>query len=126
MGLSIHDLQTNELLFSVNFWHWRAIVEAIRSLSVVPESRVDSLHEPCLGELTQEEARAVALAMKAVLLPSLKTGERLMLNGQHTEPDDGTFYRDPAEQWKNYGTDLETLTKFAQLCETSGGISVQP
>lgn len=126
MSLSIHDLDTNELLLSVNSWHWRAIVKAIRLLAVIPDTRVDSLNEVCVGELTQEEARSVAQAMKSVLLPSVKPQERLLLNGQNAKVDDGTFHRARDEQWKNYGTDLETLTKFAQICEASSGISVQP
>lgn len=127
MGLSIHDLQSNELLFAVNHWHWRAIVEAIRSLAVIPDSRVDALHEACIGELTQEEAHVVAESIKTVLLPLLKPDDRLLLNGERTtESDDGTFHRTPDDQWKNYATNFEVLTKFAQFCEASHGISVQP
>jgi hypothetical protein len=126
VSLSIHDLKTNEFLLSMNFWNWRAIVEVIRLLRVLPDQRVDALHEVCVGELTQEEAQAVAQALKILLMPTLKSEERLLQNGQRTGPDDGTFYRTPDEQWKNYGTNLEALTKFSEVCETSFGISVQP
>src|SRR5258708_4194294 len=101
MGIHVSDRQSNEVIFRVNFWHWRAIVEAIRSLGVLPEPRVDSLPEPCVGELSQEEARAVATAIRQGLLPSLAEQERLLLDGRRTsEPDDGTLYRSPEEEHK--------------------------
>lgn len=61
MGVSLFGRTTNEIIFDVNFWHWRAIVEAVRSLAVLPEARVDALHEQWLDTgLTREEARVVA------------------------------------------------------------------
>jgi hypothetical protein len=93
MTVSLFDRQTREIVFDVNFWHYRAIVEAIRSMGVLPDDKVDSLHESWLDHgLTMEEARLVAQALRTGLLPTLAEGERLLLYGQRTtEPDDGTF-----------------------------------
>ncbi|HEY7153514.1 MAG TPA: hypothetical protein VH575_06115, partial [Gemmataceae bacterium] len=100
-------------------------VEAIRSLGVLPEKRVDALHEQFVGELTQEETRAVAAAIRERLLPTLADDERLLLDGRRTtEPDDGTFYRDPAEQHRNYSTNRRMLEEFVKCCETCGGFRV--
>jgi hypothetical protein len=86
--------KTDTIVFDVNFWHWRAIVEAIRSLGVLPAKRVDALHGQFVGEPTQEEARTVAAAIRERLLPNLADAERVLLDGRRTtEPDDGTFYR---------------------------------
>jgi hypothetical protein len=41
-------------------WHWRAIVEAVRSLQVLPEHRVDGT--PFAGELSEKEARLIGTA----------------------------------------------------------------
>ena len=60
MTVTLFDQKTDDLIFDVNFWHWRAIVEAVRALGVLPATRVDGLHEPFVGDLTQDEARAVA------------------------------------------------------------------
>src|SRR5688572_10611040 len=108
--MTLFDQKTNAIVFDVNFWHWRAIVEAIRSLRVLPEARVDALHEQWVGELTEDEARSVAPAIRERLLPTLRDDERLLLDGRTTtEPDDGTFYRDPAEQHRNYSTNRRVL-----------------
>jgi len=123
--MTLFDQTTDAIVFDVTFWHWRAIVEAIRSLGVLPEQQVDALHEQFVGELTAEEARSVAAAVRDRLLPSLREGERLLLDGRRTtEPDDGTFFRDPAEQHKNYSTDRQMLEEFARCCESCGGLRV--
>jgi hypothetical protein len=123
--MTLFDQKTDAIVFDVNFWHWRAIVAAIRSLGVLPEQRVDALHEQFVGALTVEEARAVAAAIRERVLPTLRENERLLLDGRRTtEPDDGTLYRDPAEQHKNYSTDRRVLEEFAKCCESCGGFRV--
>lgn len=125
MGVTLFDLAADEVIFDVNFWHWRAIVEAIRSLDVLPTVTVDALHEPFMGELTEGDARIVAEAISTRLLPTLANDERLLLDGKRTtEPDDGTFHREPAEQHRNYSTDRAVLAKFADCCATCSGFRV--
>jgi hypothetical protein len=125
VGITLFDQKTDAIVFDVNFWHWRAIVEAVRSLGVLAEERVNLLHDQFVGELTEDEARAVAAAIRARLLPTLRDDERLLLGGRRTtEPDDGTFYRELAEQHKNYSTDRRALDKFATCCESCGGFRV--
>src|SRR5262245_55489389 len=123
--MTLFDQKTNAIVFDVNFWHWRAIVEAVRSLQVLPDAQVDALHGQFIGELSQDEARAVAVAIQERLLPTLADDERLLLDGRRTtEPDDGTFHRDPAEQHRNYSTDRRVLEEFARCCESCGGFRV--
>lgn len=126
MGVSLFDRETKDIVFDVNFWHYRAIVEAIRSLGVLPDEKVDALHELWQDNgLTAEECRLVAVAIRHRLLPTLGEDERLLLDGRRTtEPDDGTFHRDPAEQHENYSTNAGALEKFAKCCETCNGFSV--
>jgi hypothetical protein len=125
MGMTLFDQKTDKIVFDTNFWNWRAIVEAVRALKVLPESRVDLLHEAWIGELTESEAREVAQAIRERLLPTLSEGERLLLDSRRTnEPDDGVMHYDPAEQHKNYSTDRHVLEEFAACCETCSGFRV--
>lgn len=125
MGIDLSDLVTDETIFRVNFWHWRTIVEAIRALHVIDSDRAAALHEPFASELTREEARAVAAAIRERLLPTLRDDERLLLDGTRTTvPDDGTFHRDPSEQHKNYSTNRAVLAEFAAACEACAGFRV--
>jgi hypothetical protein len=125
MGITLFDQRSDQIIFDVSFWHWRPIVEAVRSLKVLPEERVDALHQPWVGELTEIEARVVGDAIRLRCLPTLRDAERMLLNGQRTiEPDNGTFYRATAEQHKNYCTNRQVLEQFARCCETCGGFRV--
>lgn len=125
MGITLFDQKTSAMIFDTTFWHWRAIVEAVRRLKVLPESRVDLLHQSFVGELTESESRAVAFAIREQLLPTLVDGERLLLDGRRTaEPDDGTMHYDPAEQHKNYSTDRRVLEEFAKCCAECGGFRI--
>jgi hypothetical protein len=125
VGMTLFDQKTDVIVFDTNFWHWRAIVEAVRALKVLPDSRVDPLHDQMVGELTESEARAVGIAIREQLLPTLKDGERLLLDGgRTTEPDDGTMHYDPAEQHKNYSTNRRMLEEFASCCAVCGGFRV--
>jgi hypothetical protein len=125
VGMTLFDQKTDVIVFDTNFWHWRAIVEAVRSLKVLPNHRVDLLHVGFVGELTEEEARTVAKAIREQLLPTLAVGERLLLDGRRTTVlDDGTMYYDPGEQHKNYSTDRRVLEEFAKCCEACNGFRV--
>jgi hypothetical protein len=125
VGITLFDQKTDAIVFDTNFWHWRAIVEAVRSLKVLPEDRVDPLHDAFVGELTEGEARTVAKAIREQLLPTLAVGERLLLDGRRTmEPDDGTMHYDPLEQHKNYSTNRQVLEEFAKCCEACSGFRV--
>lgn len=111
---------------TISSWHWRTIVEAVRDLAILPDATLDALHKPEAGALSGEEARAVARALRERLLPTLAPDERLLLNGARTkEPDDQVFHRAREEQWRNYSTDLATLSRFADFCDASGGFSLR-
>jgi hypothetical protein len=126
VGVSLFDRKTNEIIFDVNFWHYHAVVEAVRSLAVLPEETVDALHESWQNNgLTVEQARLVAAAIRTQLLPTLKEDERLLLDGSRTtEPDDGTLHRDPGDQAQNYSTNRRVLERFAECCESCNGFTV--
>ena len=126
MGMTLFDRQSGEIVFDTNFWHYRAIVEAVRGLEVLPDDTVERLHYPFEGNgLTADECRRVAAAIRSRLLPTLQAEERLLLDGTRTlEPDDGTLHRLPEEQHRSYSTNREALERFARCCETCGGFDV--
>jgi hypothetical protein len=126
MGICLADRSQPGLYFDANFWNWRAIVEAVGRLGVVDEKRVNALHDQFCGNgLTREEARAVATAIRAQLLPRLAPDDRLLLGGDRTkEPDDFVMHYASEDQHKNYSTDGRVLTEFADFCERCNGFVV--
>lgn len=126
MTVTLLDLESDDLFFDINFWHWRAIVEAVRALKVISEEEADLLHEQYQETgLSREQARAVAAALRSVTIPKLHINDRLLLDGSVTQtPDDFVFYRDLGELHKNYSTNREILEKFAVFCEACNGFSI--
>ena len=126
MGITLFDRTNNGNNWNVNFWNWRPIVEIIRSLELLPEERVDALHEQLAGNgLSESEARSVATAIRERVLPVLRSEERILLDGSTTtEPDDHVFHRPGTEERKNYGTTLDVLQLFVEYCEHSHGFDV--
>lgn len=124
MGISLRDLAKEDHWFHVNFWNWRPIVELIRRLKILPDERAAGLHEPFCGNgLAAEEARLVADALECSVLPAFADDERMMLDGTRTtEPDDGTFHK--VDQFLNYSTSREVLSRFIAYCRACGGFDV--
>jgi hypothetical protein len=125
VGVTLFDHETDEIVFDINFWHWRAIVEVVRDLQILPDDRAELLHEPFVGELTEPEARIVAAAIRERVLPTMADEERVLLDGTRTTtPDDGTFHREPVEQHRNYSTTRAVLEKFADACASCHGFRI--
>ncbi len=125
MGVMLFDLVDDTYHFSVNFWHYRAIVEAIRRLETLPNDRAADLHDVYVCEMSREEAHTIAKALNDKLIPTLEADDSLLWGGEITkEPDDGVFHRDPADQHKNYRTTADVLQNFADFCAKSHGFRV--
>jgi hypothetical protein len=82
MGMILFDRQTgDEPTFGINFWHWHALVEAIRRTRTIPDALVDGLHQPYCGNgLTRAQARTVAAALRATVIPLLRDTDWLGLD----------------------------------------------
>ena len=126
MGVILFDEADSDRCLAINYWNWRAIVEAIRRLDVLPSHVVDGLHQQYAGTgLSLADAKAVAVAMRAKLLSELSHCEQVMLDGTTTTvPDDGTFYRSETDSAENYSTNREVLEAFATFCESVCGFKV--
>jgi hypothetical protein len=125
VGVTLFDHETDAVVFDINFWHWRAIVEVVRGLAILPDERVEQMHEPFVGELTEVEARLVGAAIRERVLPTLTDEDRVLLDGSRTTtPDGGTFHREPAEQHRNYSTTRTVLEEFAEACASCHGFRI--
>lgn len=124
MGVTLFDRKDDDHAFSINFWHWRAIVEVVRRLELLPPATVDGLHEPFCGNgLSRVEAMRVAEAIDTTVLPSLTGAMRVLLDGTTTEaPDDGRFNK--GDEARNYSTNRDVLQGFAKYCRTCSGFDV--
>jgi hypothetical protein len=117
MGFDLIDSKNQDDGFSINFWHWHAIVNLILSLNVLPEEKVATLHEQFVGTgLSAEEARIVAAEIRSQILPKLDKSARVSF--------DGFALRTDHPENNVHCTSLDALEKFVAYCERSNGFTL--
>lgn len=88
---------------TVNAWNWGVLHHLVARADVLPEEVWEPKRYNGGGELDARQVAALADFLEQAVLPRLRDGERMFFDGSVTDaPDDGTFYRDEAELWKNY------------------------
>ena len=127
MGIILADLGNRDHSWAPNYWTWRPIVEVIQLLNIVPKETAENLHEPYCGYgLSEAEARQVADAIEARVLPGIAVDQRMLLDGSATSArDDLVMHYEPSSTWRNYSTSRESLVEFVQFCRTCSGFTVQ-
>ena len=125
MGVRVIDLGREDRSERCDWWNWRPTVALLRASGLLDDVQL-ALLDMGVGEVGEDQARAVARFLDGRVLPAVGPTERVTLGGAVTAaPDDGTFHRDPAEQSKNYSADGEWLRRFAALCRECRGFSVR-
>jgi hypothetical protein len=75
--------------------------------------------------IEEQEAHLIGRKIYEEILPKLQPNKRIFANLTITdEPDDGTFYRDPENQWRNYSVTYQWLKDFADFCLQSKGFRI--
>ncbi len=124
MGVTVTDLADAGRSERVNWWNWRPTVELLRASTLFDDEQL-IMFDLGVGEATADQARAFAHHLGAEVLPNVRPGGRVLLDGSATDvPDDGVFHRGPAERAKNYGATEEWLLRFAAFCRGCGGFGV--
>lgn len=126
MSFKLIDTESEYNEFDVNIWKWTAALELIKRLDIIGDSRVREMSRNAAGvKVDAEEAHLIGRTIIETVLPSLGPGRRIFADGTVTDkPDDGTFYGDPSEQWKNYSVSTEWLRDFADFCLRSNGFRI--
>ena len=125
MGVRVTDLGREDRSEKCDWWHWRPTVALLRSSGLLDDVQLVLL-DAGAGEVSEDQARAVARFLDDRVLPAVRPTERVMLDGTVTDvPDDGTFHRRPSEQSENYSAGGEWLRRFAAFCRECRGFSVR-
>lgn len=126
MGFTIRDLNADGGAgeIDVNAWHWRPTLEIIETLGFADETRAILMHYSGVTvEFSQDEARAIAQAIRARYLPRMGPDTRVAHDGSLTdEPDTVGFHRDDLA--RNYSATRPWLQRFCEFCERCRGFAV--
>jgi hypothetical protein len=125
MAVILADLKREDREEYCNWWNWRPTIELLRQSELFDAERLEMMGCNGCAEVSEDEARSIAKFLDEKILPSLLPEERVMLDGGVTHvPDDGTFYRESAEHFKNYGASEDWLRRFAAFCRECSGFRV--
>jgi hypothetical protein len=105
----------------MNAWNWGVLHHLVEQAGIFPED----VWEPAryIGtDLDRAQVCALIDFLEGRVLPGLAPNERLFPDGTKAGlPDDGTFFREPSEQWKNYSLQRAVLVDLLDLLKTSSG-----
>jgi hypothetical protein len=106
----------------VNAWNWGVLHHLVANARLFPEEVWAPKRYNGGGELDAAQVKVLADFLEETVLPALRPGERLFFDGTITDvPDDGTFYREESEQWKNYSLQHAVLERVIAFLRGAGG-----
>jgi len=113
--------------FSLNFWNWGALHEAVRVAGVLPDDIWGPMRQGWGPPLAAEHVQTLRSFLATQVLPRMQPGQRLLFTGEVTsEPDDGKMHYDDDNQWRNYSL-LEQVLRdtITFLDHATGSIRVR-
>ena len=126
MSFTLHDLGTEGYEFNANVWNWKAALDVIKGLDIIPENKLRQMGYNAMGvKVDIEDARLIGQKLRDEILPKLEPDKRMFADGTVTaEPDDGTIYRDEDDQWRNYSINHDWVKDFSDFCLLSKGFQI--
>lgn len=126
MSFTLIDDGAENYEFRASVWNWKTLLEIVKSFDVISEGKVRQMAYNAAGtKVSLEEARLIGERIRDDILPKMSPGMRILGDLSVTDkPDDGTFFRDEDERWKNYSADYEWLEEFTDFCFRSKGFQV--
>ena len=113
MSFSLEDAKEAE--YRVNSWNWGVVHHLVGRAKILPDEDWEPARYNAGAEYCAEEIGLVANFLEGVILPKLQPGQRMYFDGSVTdEPDDGTFYREENEMWRNYSLHHSVLVEIIE------------
>jgi hypothetical protein len=110
----------------INAWNWGVLHYRVARAALFDAAMWEPKRFNAGGDLELDDVRRLADWLEHDLVPMIGDGERMFFDGSVTDvPDDGTFYRDEAEMWKNYSLHHAVLVDvIAFLRAATGPVAV--
>ena len=115
MSFTLLDMSSENYEFHANVWNWRTALEIVKSFDIISEGDSRQMNYNGTGiKLEKDDAHLIGQRIRDEILPMLAPDKRIYADLSITdEPDDGTFYGDGDEHFKNYSADYRWLSEFS-------------
>jgi hypothetical protein len=106
----------------VDAWSWGALHVVVAAAGVFPEVVWGPMRFNESGYLSATDVARLAAFLDGVVLPSLREGERLQLDGSVTgEPDEGTIRHRECDAWQDYSLPHDVLGRVVTFLRSASG-----
>ncbi len=106
----------------INAWNWGVLHEIVTKRKLFSDDVWGPKRGNGGGSLDSDQVRTLVEFLEHDVLPYLSPGERLYHDGSVTSvPDDGTFFREEADLWKNYSLQHEVLADAVAFLRAARG-----
>ena len=120
MSITLERSDGTEL--RVNAWNWGVLHHLVAKADLFPAELWEPKRFNGGGTLEAPEAATLADFLAERVLPRLREGERMFYDGTITDvADDGTFYREPGELWRNYSLHRTVLVEVIEFLRKAAG-----
>lgn len=110
----------NDSDFRLNSWNWGVLHHLVDQAGVFPEEMWEPFRYNSGAELESDQVTALVKFLETGVLPRMKPDQRMFFDGSVTdEPDDGTFYREEGELWRNYSLHHSVLARLIGFLKES-------
>lgn len=115
-----HDIQ-------INHFNWRPALELIKDSGAgIDKQRLEVMSTNLGAEVSEEEARAIAMYLAESVLKTLQPGEKIHLDKFTSTQELLQTSKDKSsnDSQKEYGVTYEVLQKLVEFLNTCGGFKV--
>jgi hypothetical protein len=119
--MSIHLEAAEGRSLKVNAWNWGVLHHRVAAARILPAEIWETMRFNAGDELDPGHVKVLIEFLERRVLSCLRVGERMFFDGSVTDqPDDGTFYRDEKERWKNYSLHRSVLIAIIEFLKAAG------
>lgn len=106
----------------INAWNWGVLHHQVERAGLLLDDVWGPKRWNASGALAPADVARLASFLGDALAPRIPPGSRMFFDGTITDvPDDGTFFRRPDEQWKNYSLRREVLDEVVEFLRQAVG-----
>ena len=124
MGVILVDLANDRHELPINWWNWRPMLIFLRRGDVINDEQLEELGSGCGGRLTAPEALKAATFLREGIIPMMRVGERMHMNGRVSAVTQEEKYISSMSDDELYAAARSCIEEFVSFCETCAGFKV--
>jgi hypothetical protein len=125
MSVILVDLADDKHELQINWWNWRPILAFLGQANVINGDQFERMGaNGCGGRLTEDEALQAAAFLAERILPRMKEGERMHVDGQVSSNPAESRPISSLSSHELYAAQKSSIESFVAFCQRCNGFEV--